>query len=123
EKRSISLRQPWKTLTPYFPFEQASTFKPQFAPPWPDLVIAGGRKAVAACRYIKRKNPKAFIVFLQNPKIRSRVLDLIAAPAHDKIQGQNIISTLGAANYITDEKLQSEKQKFAEFAALKTPRV
>ena len=87
QMREIKLRQPWKSLSPYIQFEQSWSFMPPLAPTWPDLVIAGGRKAIAACRYIKRQNSSVFCVFLQNPVAYHGMFDLIAAPAHDNIHG------------------------------------
>jgi len=106
--KEINLRQPWKTFSPYLPFEHKNTFIPPLAPTWPDLVIAGGRKAIAACRYIKKHSPKTFITFLQNPKSNHKIFDLIAAPVHDQLTGPNIIQTIGAPNIITPEILSLE---------------
>jgi mitochondrial fission protein ELM1 len=59
----ITLRQPWKTLSPYIGCEKANTFIPPFEGPWPDLLIASGRKSIAASRYIKRMSEgKTFTV-------------------------------------------------------------
>lgn len=52
--RRISLRQPWRILSPYLGLEFGASFVPTLTPPWPDLLIASGRKSIAASRYIKR---------------------------------------------------------------------
>lgn len=119
--KEIKLRQPWKTLSPYISFEHKNTFIPPLAPTWPDLVIAGGRKAITACRYIKRKNPATFTTFLQNPTAYHDMFDLIAAPAHDQISGDNIIQTIGAPNLITPQTLALEDT--TQFDRLPAPHI
>lgn len=124
--KRVGLRQPWRLLSPYLGFECAGTFTgdPLFEP-WPDLLIASGRKATAAARYIKKKSAgKCFTLFLQKPTIRSKAIDLIAAPAHDKISGQNIITTIAAPNRVTPHFLADAKKAHAHIGKkLPSPRV
>ena len=123
--KHIRLRQPWKTLSPWLGFECACTFTgDELAAPWPDLVIAAGRKAVAAARYIKKKNPRTFAVFLQDPRISPRHFDLVAVPEHDRLRGDNVIVTQAAPNRITPALLAEARQKFsALLEPLPAPRV
>lgn len=124
EIKHIALRQPWKTLSPYLGFEQSWSFIPALSGPWPDIIIAGGRKAIAAARYIKKQSGgKTFTVLLQNPRIKSKAFDLIAAPAHDEVRGENVISTIGAPNRMTQDKLAAAKIKFGAFESIPSPRV
>jgi len=123
--KRISLNAPWNILSPFIGFEMAGTFSPKLQKPWPDLLIASGRKAVAAARYIKKKSKgKTFTVFLQDPKVRPSQFDLVAVPLHDRIRGPNVIVTNGAPNKITPESLVHAKNKFSSlFSPLKAPRV
>jgi uncharacterized protein len=120
----VKLRQPWKTLSPYIGFENGSSFDPPLHGPWPDLLLAGGRKAIAAARYIRKASQgKTFTVFIQDPKTDPAQFDLVIAPAHDSVQGSNVLKTTAAPNRITDEKLGEAKSRFPYFESLKTPRV
>lgn len=123
----VKLRQPWKSLSPYLGFENESTFdKSQWcpAPPWPDLVIASGRKAIAAANYIKQKSPHTFITILQDPRVNTKKFDLVAVPTHDPSRGDNIIQTFGAPNRLTPKKLIEAKSAFPTFEVqIKKPRV
>lgn len=101
----ITLRQPWKMLTPHLPFEHSWTFIPALHGPWPDLLITSGRKAIAAARYIKKQNSQAFVVHLQDPRCNTNIFDLIAVPHHDALRGDHVIVTDGAPNRITPRKL------------------
>ena len=122
--KRLSLRQPWKSLSPYLGFEQSFTFTPPLCPPWPDIVIASGRKSIAASRYIKRKNSgKTFTVQIQDPRIDPKHFDLVAVPAHDPTRGPNVIVTNASPNRITLEKLATAKAACPDFASLPAPRV
>lgn len=123
--KTVSLRQPWKTLTPWLGLEQSWSFKEPYEAPWPDLVIASGRKAVAASRFIKkRSNGKTFTVQIQDPKCSSSDFDLVAVPHHDDLRGENVIITHGAPNRLTAEKLNVAKTTFQDqFSNLSSPRI
>jgi mitochondrial fission protein ELM1 len=123
--KNVALRQPWKTLSPWLGFEQSYTFSAPLEAPFPDLVIAAGRKSVAASRYIKKASGgKTFTVQLQNPKASSGQFDLVAAPLHDDVKGNNVLHTDGAPNRITPALLMAAKEEFAkQFSSLPSPRV
>ncbi len=112
--KRIGMRQPWKTLSPYLPFECAFTFTGDtLAAPWPDLVIASGRKAIGAARYIKKQSSgKTMTVLIQDPRISPRGFDLVAVPAHDPTRGDNVIVTNAAPNRITAQKLDTARQSY-----------
>ena len=123
--KKIGLRQPWKTLSPWLGFETAYSFTPSLRAPWPDLLIASGRKSVAASRYIKKHSGgKTFTVQIQDPKTNPTQFDLVAVPHHDNLRGDNVIVTDGAPNKITLDILNNAKKKFAPlFDPMPSPRV
>ena len=123
EIKRIGLLQPWKMLSPYLGFEQSWTFSPALSGPWPDLLIASGRKAIAAARYIKRANPTTFTVQIQDPRVNPGQFDLVAVPAHDPTRGENVLVTTASPNRITAEKLEAAKKQFPQFSKFKNPRV
>jgi len=123
--KRIGLRQPWKILSPWLGLDCVHAFTGDaLSPPWPDIVIASGRKAIAATRYIKKKNPETFTVFIQNPRIDSRHFDMVALPAHDNLRGENVTVTQAAPNMITPALLSGAREKFAPLLEpLPAPRV
>ncbi|MCC6598147.1 MAG: mitochondrial fission ELM1 family protein [Alphaproteobacteria bacterium] len=122
--KRITLREPWKTLSPYLRFESAPSFTPALQPPWPDLLIASGRKSIAASRYIKRMSEgKTFTVQIQDPRISARHFDLLAVPEHDPTRGENVIVTTATPNRITATKLAVAREEFRAFSALPAPRI
>lgn len=123
--KRISLRQPWKSLSPYLGFECAGTFTEKLEGPWPDLLLASGRKSIAASRYIKRMSGgHTFTVQIQDPRISPKHFDLVAVPEHDPTRGPNVITTVAAANRLTLAKLEKAKTDFAHvFAMTHAPRI
>ena len=91
--KRVGLKQPWKLLSPYLGLENAYTFTGDtLTAPWPDVVLAGGRKAIAAARYIRRQSKgHSRIIFFQNPRVNLNEFDVVVAPAHDHITGNNVI--------------------------------
>ncbi len=123
--KRIGLRQPWKSLSPYIGGECAATFDPPLEGPWPDILLASGRKSIAASRYIKKQsNGQTLTVQIQDPRINPRHFDIVAVPAHDPTRGPNVIVTDGAPNLITDEKLKNARGKWASlFSGINSPRI
>ncbi|MEZ5919300.1 MAG: ELM1/GtrOC1 family putative glycosyltransferase [Alphaproteobacteria bacterium] len=96
--KRIALRQPWKSLSPWLNYECARTFIPALEPPWPDLLIASGRKSIAASRYIRKMSGgKTLTVQIQDPRTNPAQFDL-AVPAHDPTRGENVLVTTASPN-------------------------
>jgi uncharacterized protein len=83
------------------------------AAPWPDLVIGAGRRTVPPARWLKRRNPKAFLVQLMWPG-SARDLDLIAVPEHDRVADRpNVMRTLGMPSRVTPARLAAAAARLA----------
>lgn len=124
EIKRIQLRQPWTSLSPYIGFEQSWSFSPTLSAPWPDVLIASGRKSIAASRYIKKMSGKnTFTVQLQDPRVSPSQFDLVAVPQHDPTRGANVITTIAAPNRITAEKLEEAKTQFPQFGEMPGPQI
>ncbi len=122
--KRIRLREPWKTYSPFIGFEQWWTFDPFLMPPWPEVLIASGRKSIAAARYIRRASDGyTMTVQIQDPRIAPHNFDLVAVPEHDELRGDNVIVTKAAPNRINAEILRREALKFPALKKMKGPRV
>jgi uncharacterized protein len=124
--KTISLREPWKSLSPYLGCEGSYSFvNSDLIPPWPDILIASGRKSIAAARYIKKQSGgKTFTVQIQDPRIHPKNFDLVAVPSHDPTRGENVIVTTAAPNRITAEKLLTARDGFSNIlSSLPAPRI
>lgn len=83
--------------------------------PWPDLVIAAGRRTAPVARYIKKQNPNSFLAQLMWPEAGSKEFGLIAVPAHDeKKPAANIVETLGPPHVLTEAKLREAPDEWKE---------
>jgi mitochondrial fission protein ELM1 len=125
EIKRIRPRFPWASLPPQLwasPLQALSPEGDVLTPPWPDLVIATGRATVAPAAAIKRRNPATIVVQIQKPTIAPSRFDLVIAPAHDRLDGANVISTMGALHRVTPERLEDAAETFQDrFAALPRP--
>jgi len=72
----------------------------------PDLIISCGRKSVIPSILLKKKNKKIFSIHIQDPKVNFNNFDIIIAPEHDNLVGDNIISSKGAVHYITQLEIE-----------------
>ena len=95
----------------------------EIAPPWPDIVIAAGRRTVPVARVIKQSSgERTFLVQLMWPGAPSADLNLIATPAHDRIRPRpNLLHTVGAPNHITPQRLAAVRETWRERLASVTP--
>lgn len=123
--KRVALRQPWKFLSPYLGLECALTFSEPLNPPYPDILITSGRKAIAASRYIKKKSDgKTFTVHVQDPRINPKQFDKVVVPQHDPTRGENVIVTVATPNRITQDRLNTAHAEFAPvFARMGSPRL
>ena len=120
----ISLKEPWKTLSPFIGFEKESSFTPPLKEPWPDLILASGRKSIAASRFIKKASKgKTFTVQIQDPRVSSTQFDLVAVPAHDPLRGDNVVVTKASPNKVTQKRLEQAKEQFSHLGEFQEPRV
>ena len=58
-----------------------SPARAQFAPPWPDVVIGVGRRAVPVARWIQRRNRATKLVWLGRPRAPLKWFDLVLSTA------------------------------------------
>ncbi len=79
-----------------------------------DIAIGCGRQAIAALLHLKRTQPNIFTAYIQDPRIKPDRFDLVIAPEHDAVQGDNVVSMIGSPNRVTQNKIIGETLRFAE---------
>ena len=95
-----------------------------FSPPWPDLGIGCGRSAALLTRMLRGlSRGDCYTVQILDPRIDPRHWDAVVAPRHDRLEGPNVLTTLGSLNGIDDAWLASGRAAFPDFAAFPRPRV
>jgi uncharacterized protein len=95
------------------------------AAPWPDIWIATGRAALPLSIRVKGwSGGKTFVVQTQDPRWANARYDLIVAPAHDGLSGDNVFEITGSPHRITPDGIAQAAPAFADrIAALPHPRV
>ena len=85
--------------------------------PWPDLIIAAGRRCSPVARHIKTlNNGNTFLVQIMYPGDTGLdEFDLVCTPRHDEIKGgANIFKIIGAPHRITQDRLATARQNWQE---------
>lgn len=126
--KRVEPRGLWRMTAPWGPVAPSERFgKPgaAFEPPWPAVAIATGRASIPYIRALKRKaGPGTFTVVLQDPKTGPRTADLVCVPAHDRLRGPNVLTTLTAPHSFTAARLAALRAAPPpEIAALPAPRI
>ena len=115
EKR-IQLSAPWSWAAPWGPINPAHSPSQQSSPiaaPFPDVVVASGRRAIPYAREIKKASGgDVQVVLMKDPRIAASWADMIWTPLHDRRDGENVFSTLtsphGLAEKITNARVQGD---------------
>lgn len=124
----LPLRAPWAWFAPRrIPggrLALSDRDRAGFAAPWPDVAIGCGRSAALLTRMLRDLSKgDCYCVQILDPRIDSRHWDAVIAPRHDRLDGANVLHTLGSLNPIDDAWLASGREAFPDFEALPRPRV
>lgn len=126
----LSARAPWRWIAPRRLPGVARAFGAEFAH-WlkaeagdvPSLAIGCGRQAALATRLLRESGDGAWAsVQILDPRIALSHYDLVIAPRHDGLAGDNLITTLGGLNRIDDAWLEQARAAFPALGALPAPR-
>ncbi len=123
----ISLRWPWRWLSPSAPHDFRSALpssqRTVFAEPWPDFAIGCGRAAALVTRAMRKQSGGATLAIqILDPRRHRGDFDALIVPEHDGVQGDNVITCIGALNAIDDAWLASGRAMFAPLGSLPGPR-
>ncbi len=97
------------------------------AEPFPDLVLASGRRTIPylhALRRARRNARSPVLVFLKDPRMGRGAADFVWAPVHDRLSGDDVLSTHTSPHGFTSERLNEAAEAARErFAHLPKPLV
>jgi mitochondrial fission protein ELM1 len=93
------------------------------SPPWPDMVISVGRHAAPYAHAVRQKSKgETFAVALQHPRTKLTRWDMVWAPEHDGLTGENVVTTLTSPHRLTPESLSDAGAAMhPEIAAMPRP--
>lgn len=128
EIRRVSPRAPFAWAMPWGPIdprEEPGRGSSPIAPPFPDLLVGSGRRAVPYLRAVKTASGgRTFTVFLKDPRVGTGAADLIWVPEHDSLRGRNVVVTLTPPHRVSAARLAAARQQpDPRLAALPSPRV
>jgi mitochondrial fission protein ELM1 len=117
-------RLPWRWAAPRrLPLDRFA-FGPSFARALdapPALAIGCGRQAALATRLARARGARA--VQILDPRLDPRHWDLVVAPEHDGLRGDNVLSLLGSLHPVDDAWLARARADFDALSQLPRPRV
>jgi mitochondrial fission protein ELM1 len=86
----------------------------------PTLAIGCGRQAALATRLARAAGARS--VEILDPQLPAKHWDLVLAPAHDRLAGDNVLALVGALNDIDEAWLRRARERWRELLALPGPR-
>ena len=105
----IELNSFWKLIPPKFTPSQNFTFKNDIKKNF-DIVISCGRKSVIPSIYLKKKyKDKIMNIHIQDPKVSLNNFDYVVVPQHDSLNGNNVITSIGAIHYLKQDELDQNE--------------
>ncbi len=114
----VEMKKGWRWTAPYLNFCIEKAYKnvnETFRPAYPHIIIASGRKSVPAARHIKKlSGNKSFLIQIQDPRISPQHFDLVIAPQHDPVDGDNVVKSLGALHRISPDFLERNLSHHAD---------
>jgi mitochondrial fission protein ELM1 len=123
----VRVRESWAALAPRLTFGARNAIRDDegraLDPPWPDLAIGCGRRAALATRLLRTWSAgRCFTVQILDPRIDTGAFDVVITPQHDRVQGANVIRSIGALNPVDARWLAQGRAHFSEFARFAAPR-
>ncbi|MEN1961099.1 mitochondrial fission ELM1 family protein [Luteimonas sp. MJ246] len=117
-------RAPWRWLAPRRLPGDARAFGEAFARALaepPPLAVGCGRQAALATRILRARGSR--VVQVLDPRLPPRHWDVVVAPLHDRLRGDNVVTLLGSLHAVDDAWLARGRDAFAVLAALPAPRI
>ncbi len=120
-RKLFALAMPWG---PIDPAEAPGKAGSPIAPPFPDIVIASGRRTVAYLRRIRKEGQgRVLTVYLKDPSTGVAAAEAIWVPAHDRLRGDNVTVTLTSPHRISPERLSDARGRQPEWLRTGKPTV
>jgi hypothetical protein len=121
-------RAPWSWFAPHllpgYKRALAPSQRHRLTPPWPRVVIGCGRASSLFTRMLRKfSRRRSFVVQILDPRIDPGHWDMVIAPRHDRVDGANVITTLGSLNPVDAAWLDDGRDASPTLADLPQPRV
>jgi mitochondrial fission protein ELM1 len=121
----LALPAPWSWFAPrrFVGWERAlpTPLRDAAANEPPRIAIGCGRASALATGWVRERHG-AYAVQILDPRIARERWNLIVAPVHDRVPGDNVLATIGALNAVTPARLAAAALGRPEFVQLPAPR-
>jgi mitochondrial fission protein ELM1 len=128
EIRRVAPRRPWVWLMPRGPIDPRD--RPDHPdspihPPFPDILIASGRRAVAYARAVKAAaGDRTFAAILKDPRTADHGADFVWVPEHDRARNPHFMRTLTTPHRFSQARIAASRAELpTEISTLPSPRV
>lgn len=116
----LATRAPWRWCAPRTLPGSGLAFGDALAGTPPALAVGCGRQAALATRLLHRAGSRA--VQILDPRIATHHWDLVVAPEHDGLRGDNVVALVGSLHPVDDGWLERARADFSILAPLPQPR-
>jgi uncharacterized protein len=116
DEPTLALPAPWRWFAPRA-MPGAARFAP--VPRGQAIAIGCGRIGAWATAGLQGRMP---VVQVLDPRADPRRWDIVVAPLHDGLSGDNVVATLGSLNAVTPARLAAAALARPEFAGVPAPR-
>lgn len=119
---TLDARAPWRWVAPRRLPWATRAFGAEFARALaapPALALGCGRQAALATRLLRDAGARA--VQILDPRIAPRHWDVVIAPEHDRLRGDNVIAMLGSLHPVDDLWLAGARRDFPALGLLPRP--
>jgi hypothetical protein len=111
DELALRPRSPWRWVAPRVLPGSAAAFGAAFstrldAPP--AVAVGCGRQAALATRLLRQRGSK--VVQILHPRLPTPQWDAVVLPAHDGVQGGNVVTLNGSLNPIDDAWLDAQRR-------------
>lgn len=113
--KTVKPRLPWRLLPPNLWFNALLAQEKNHDPlcePWPNILIAAGRSSMAPALAIHRKAQNCSTIILQNPYMSTSHFTCVIAPAHDRLNGSNVLSIIGSLHDLNKQKIKNAASQY-----------
>lgn len=122
-EHALAPRAPWRWCAPRLLPGADAAFGDGFAASLarlPALAVGCGRQAALATRLLQRRGAR--VVQVLDPRIDTKHWNLVVAPDHDRMRGDNVVTLLGSLNPVDDAWLERARAEFPMPGAFEGPR-
>ena len=114
-EKTLAIRWPWDRLPTWAwgdPFARLASAGDPLAPPWPDVLVACGRRTVPFGIALA---DRCLTVQTQDPRVDAGRFGLVVPPIHDGLAGPNVLPIHGSPNRLTEAALARDADTFEPF--------